>query len=97
MEDNKKFLQLNDIKAYKVDSVSANISEGFGRYHKKDKIKFSRYSQGSVNQAVRSGARLMPDDWNEKSKVRKLLKVEEYQHIFIELKKLPKELNQLIS
>ena len=30
-------------------------------------------------------------------KVRKLLKVEEYQHIFIELKKLPKELNQLIS
>ena len=128
MEDNKRFLQLNDIKSYKiafnlsnyvwdivikwdwfakkhvggqfveaVDSVSANISEGFGRYHKKDKIKFYRYSQGSVNQAVRSGARLMPDDWNEKSKVRKLLKVEEYQHIFIELKKLPKELNQLIS
>ena len=52
MEDNKRFLQLNDIKAYKVDSVSANISEGFGRYHKKDKIKFYRYSQGSVNQAV---------------------------------------------
>jgi len=22
-----------------VDSISANIAEGFGRYHKKDKIK----------------------------------------------------------
>nr|WP_199156947.1 four helix bundle protein [Pedobacter sp. ASV2] len=23
-----------------VDSISANIAEGFGRYHKKDKVKF---------------------------------------------------------
>jgi len=29
-----------------VDSISANIAEGFGRYHKKDKIKFYRYSFG---------------------------------------------------
>lgn len=67
----KKYLQLNDIDAYKtsftlsnyvwdviikwdtfakrtvgeqfvtaMDSVSANIAEGFGRYSKKDKIKF---------------------------------------------------------
>ena len=45
-----------------ADSISANIAEGFGRYHKKDKcrrmpiqrykIKFYRYSQGSINQAV---------------------------------------------
>jgi len=75
--DNKKFLKLNDIEAYKipfklsnyvwdlvikwdyfvkdtvgkqfviaVDSISANIAEGFGRYSKKDKIKFFRYSFG---------------------------------------------------
>ncbi len=33
-----------------VDSISANISEGFGRYHKKDKIKFYRYSFGSMEE-----------------------------------------------
>jgi len=27
-----------------VDSISANIAEGFGRYSKKDKIHFYRYS-----------------------------------------------------
>ena len=30
-----------------VDSISANLAEGFGRYGKKDKIKFYRYSQDS--------------------------------------------------
>ncbi|MFA5782022.1 MAG: four helix bundle protein [Bacteroidales bacterium] len=28
-----------------IDSISANIAEGFGRYHKKDKIKFYHYSR----------------------------------------------------
>ncbi len=115
----KKFLQLNDLKAYKiafnlsnyvwdviikwewfskkhiggqfveaVDSISANIAEGFGRYHKKDKIKFYRYSQGSLKESF---------DWNEKSKVRNLLTIEQYDHIITELKKLPLELNQLIN
>ncbi|MFH2141043.1 MAG: four helix bundle protein [Bacteroidota bacterium] len=71
-----------------IDSISANIAEGFGRYHKKDRVKFYRYSQGSVKESF---------DWNEKSKVRLLLKNEEYNHIITELQKLPKELNQLIS
>lgn len=88
----EKFLQLNDVNAYKivfnlsnyvwdiviewdffakdtlgkqfvraVDSVSANIAEGFGRYNKKDKIKFYRYSFGSLKESF---------DWNEKAKVR---------------------------
>ena len=35
-----------------VDSISANIAEGFGYYHKKDKIKFQRYSQGSIKSAL---------------------------------------------
>ena len=50
-----------------VDSISANIavpSTRDGRYHKKDKIKFYRYSQGSLKESF---------DWNEKSKVRKIL------------------------
>lgn len=70
-----------------IDSISANIAEGFGRYHKKDKIKFYRYSQGSMKESF---------DWNEKSKVRGLLTDEQYQHIINGLKKLPQELNQLI-
>ncbi|MFA4851012.1 MAG: hypothetical protein WC868_07190 [Bacteroidales bacterium] len=36
-------------------------------------------------------------DWNEKSKVRKLMKEEEYKHIFGELQKLPKEINYQIN
>lgn len=71
-----------------ADSISANIAEGFGRYNKKDKIKFYRYSQGSLKESL---------DWNEKSKVRKLVNEEQYKHIIGELQKLPQELNQLIS
>lgn len=71
-----------------ADSISANIAEGFGRYFKKDKIKFYRYSQGSLKESF---------DWNEKSKVRELVSREEYEHIFMELEKLPKSLNHLIK
>jgi four helix bundle protein len=71
-----------------VDSISANIAEGFGRYFKKDKINFYRYSNGSVKESF---------DWNEKAKVRNLINKDEYQHIFGELQKLPKEINQLIK
>lgn len=70
-----------------VDSISANVAEGFGRYGKKDKIKFYRYSQGSLSESL---------NWNEKSKVRKLLSREEYNFIFTELQKLPKAINSLI-
>ena len=116
---NKKFLQLNDISAYKtafnlsnyvwhivvkwdyslrktvgdqfvrsVDSISANVAEGFGRYTKKDKIRFYRISFGSLSESL---------DWNEKAKVRKLLKEEECKYIFKELKQLQKDINNLIN
>lgn len=70
-----------------MDSISANIAEGFGRYHKKDKIKFYRYSQGSMLESL---------DWNQKAKVHKLISNEEYDFIFEELQKLPKAINSLI-
>ena len=35
-----------------IDSISANIAEGFGRYSKKDKIIFFRYSQGSLSESL---------------------------------------------
>ncbi|OFY95534.1 MAG: hypothetical protein A3K10_07995 [Bacteroidetes bacterium RIFCSPLOWO2_12_FULL_31_6] len=117
--ESKKYLQLNDISAYKlafnlsnyvwdiviqwnhfamdtvgkqfarsIDSISANVAEGFGRYGKKDKIKFYRYSMGSQKESL---------DWNQKSKVRKLLSEEQYDYIFRSLDKLAIEINQLIK
>ncbi|MDX5348553.1 MAG: four helix bundle protein [Hymenobacteraceae bacterium] len=71
-----------------VDSISANIAEGFGRYGKKDKVKFFRYAQGSFYESL---------DWNEKAKVREMLTQEQYKHIFTELQKLPLSLNSLIK
>ena len=71
-----------------IDSISANIAEGFGRYGKKDKIKFYRISKGSVTESF---------DWNEKDKVRKLISSEEYNFIFSVLQNLPKSLNTLIK
>ncbi|OGJ63316.1 hypothetical protein A3A67_00570 [Candidatus Peribacteria bacterium RIFCSPLOWO2_01_FULL_51_18] len=71
-----------------VDSISANIAEGFGRYGKKDKVNFYRYSFGSVKESL---------DWNQKSKKRKLLTEQHYRHILSEPQKLPKEINALIK
>jgi len=119
MNDEIKYLSLNDIEAYKiafnlsnlvwdiilkwdyfakdtvgkqfvrsVDSISANIAEGFGRYHKKDKIKFYRYSYGSLFESL---------DWIEKSKTRNLVTVKEYDYVNNELQKLPKSIHHLIN
>ena len=71
-----------------IDSISANIAEGFGRYFKKDKVNFYRYSYGSIKESF---------DWIEKANRRGLLKESEYQHITEELQKLPKEINSLIK
>jgi len=71
-----------------ADSISANIAEGFGRYHKKDKIKFYHYSRGSVVERI---------DWLEKSKVRNLITQEQYIELRNELEKLPKSINSLIK
>lgn len=71
-----------------VDSISANIAEGFGRYTKKDKIKFYRYSFASIKESL---------DWNEKAKKRGLLEEKGYKYVLKNLKELPKEVNQLIK
>ncbi len=63
-----------------IDSISANIAEGFGRFHKKDKIKFFQYSKGSVLESY---------DWTEKSKHRNLISESEYNELLQTLQKLP--------
>lgn len=71
-----------------VDSVSANIAEGFGRFHKKDKIKFFYNARGSVYESL---------DWLEKCKSRKLISEKQYHEFFEILIKLPREINSLIK
>ena len=71
-----------------ADSISANIAEGFGRYHKKDKIKFYRYSNGSLLEAI---------DSIKESEIRGLISKEQFDYLMDNFNALPKELNQLIS
>ena len=71
-----------------ADSISANIAEGFGRYHKKDKTNFLRYARGSTYETL---------DWLQKAKTRSLVSEEQYARIFNELSTLPKEINGYIK
>lgn len=82
----KKTVGVQFVKA--ADSISANVAEGFGRYHKKDKIKFYRYSLGSLKECY---------DWNAKSYKRKLISEEEYQYILKELKRIEPSIYRLIK
>ncbi len=71
-----------------VDSISANIAEGFGRFFKKEKVQFYRYSYGSIMESL---------DWNQKAYNRKLLTEDQYKKILKELQELPREVHQLIK
>lgn len=71
-----------------IDSVSANVAEGFGRFGKKDKIKFYRISRASF---------LESRDWLNKAVTRNLITEELHSEIINELNKLPKLLNGLIK
>lgn len=53
-----------------VDSVAANLSEGFGRYHYKETIHFSYYSRGSLFETR---------TWLTKARNRNLLKSNDYE------------------
>lgn len=68
--------------------ISANTTEGFGRYTNKDKIKFFRDSLGSLYESLYS---------NEKLHIRSLNNQDEYSYIFNKLVKLPKALNSPIQ
>lgn len=46
-----------------ADSISANIAEGYGRYHFKESINFNMYARGSAFESK---------DWIEKLKERNL-------------------------
>lgn len=71
-----------------VDSISANIAEGFGRFSKKDKIRFYYYSLGSISECK---------DWNMKCFERSIISSDQYHFIKTKLDLLPKEIYHLIK
>jgi len=71
-----------------IDSISGNIAEGFGRYHKKDKVKFYYNSRASVFESAH---------WCKKAFKRELVTKKEKEFILNALRKLPKEINTLIK
>ena len=71
-----------------ADSIAANIAEGFGRYYKKDKIQFYRYSFGSLEECI---------DWTKKAKYRSLLGEDEAKYFLEESENLKREINHLIK
>ena len=71
-----------------ADSIAANIAEGFGRYYKKDKIQFYRYSFGSLEECI---------DWTKKAKYRSLLGEDEANYFIEESENWKREINHLIK
>lgn len=56
-----------------ADSVAANISEGYGRYHFKENRQFCYYSRGSLYETR---------TWLKKAHKRELLSTDQYKHLF---------------
>ena len=71
-----------------ADSISANIAEGYGRYHYKENKNFCYYSRGSILE-VKSFLR--------KSKNRNLISEDCYSELYIELQTIHLKLNAYIK
>jgi len=71
-----------------VDSISANIAEGFGRFHFLDKNKFNYNARGSLLESF---------DWTDKLLERKYVTEEEYDSIMKKLRLCHKKLNRYIQ
>lgn len=71
-----------------ADSISANLAEGYGRFHLKDNIHFCYYSRGSLEETK---DRLL------KSKTRNLISENTYQELTKEIVIIAKQLNKYIT
>jgi four helix bundle protein len=71
-----------------ADSISANISEGYGRYHFKENQKFCFYARGSL---------LETQTWIEKAVHRELIDKEKGRELYTQLEQLKKRLNTYIK
>ena len=71
-----------------VDSVAANLSEGFGRYHYKEAKHFSYYSRGSLYETK---------TWLTKASNRKLISEDEFGSFTNEIDRIGVKLNNYIK
>jgi len=71
-----------------ADSVSANISEGYGRYHYKENKNFLFYARGSLYETM---------NWLKKANDRKLIESEIYKELESEGIRIAKMLNAYIG
>ena len=71
-----------------VDSVSANLSQGFGRYHYKETKHFGYYSRGSLYETK---------TWLTKASNRNLLSEENFLSLTTKLNIIGKMLNAYIK
>lgn len=71
-----------------ADSVAANISEGFGRYHFKDSKHFLYYSRGSLYETK---------TWLKKASNRNLISTTEFKDLEKEINVLGVKLNNYIK
>ena len=70
-----------------ADSIAANISEGYGRYHFKENQKFCYYSRGSAQET---------QTWIEKAVRRDLIPDETARALYRDLDTFKKRLNAYI-
>jgi four helix bundle protein len=71
-----------------ADSISANIAEGYGRYHYKENKNFCYFARGSLEETR---------TWLRKSMRRGLINHSENQELFDIAQKLPRLLNSYIK
>jgi len=72
-----------------TDSVGANISEGYGRYHYLDKIKFYYNARASLNECS--------DHWLELLNEREIIKNQDFKVFKNSAEKLSIKLNNFIA
>ena len=71
-----------------TDSIAANLSEGLGRYHYKERKNFSYYSRGSLFETK---------TWLIKLINRKLILEEEYEELLADIESIGIKLNKYIN
>ncbi len=71
-----------------ADSIAANLSEGFGRYHFKENINFSYYSRGSLYETK---------TWLTKAFKRDLLSENQYNKFTQDINTIAIKLNKYIK
>lgn len=71
-----------------ADSIAANLSEGFGRYHYREAKHFNYYSRGSLYET---------QTWLTKAKNRKLISDTDFQLFMKEIKDISVKLNNYIN